>query len=130
MQKTAYEMRISDWSSDVCSSDLAVCIDGELRSLLGALGRALPGRVALVSGHSIAQLDEMLGEIDPTLAYAGSHGSERRWHDGALHLPVRAAGLNSGVRSEERRVGQECGSTCRSAWVASQYKKKQQKYRQ
>src|SRR3546814_567810 len=67
----------------------AVCIDGELRSLLGALGRALPGRVALVSGRSIAQLDEMLGEIDPTLAYAGSHGSERRGNDGALHLPVR-----------------------------------------
>src|SRR3546814_6132319 len=102
MQKTAYEMRISDWSSDVCSSDLAVCIDGELRSLLGALGRALPGRVALVSGRSIAQLDEMLGEIDPTLAYAGSHGSERRWHDGALHLPVRAAGLDSVVAAFDR----------------------------
>src|SRR3546814_12151159 len=69
----------------------AVCIDGELRSLLGALGRALSGRVALVSGRSIAQLDEMLGEIDPTLAYAGSHGSERRW-----------------PRSEERRGGKEC----------------------
>src|SRR3546814_4203791 len=26
-QKTAYEMRISDWSSDVCSSDLAICAD-------------------------------------------------------------------------------------------------------
>src|SRR3546814_17296665 len=32
MQKTAYEMRISDWSSDVCSSDLRT---GELRLLLG-----------------------------------------------------------------------------------------------
>src|SRR3546814_12439102 len=29
-QKTAYEMRISDWSSDVCSSDLFVNVDGEL----------------------------------------------------------------------------------------------------
>src|SRR3546814_8447717 len=28
-QKTAYEMRISDWSSDVCSSDLAVAADAE-----------------------------------------------------------------------------------------------------
>src|SRR3546814_10638087 len=28
-QKTAYEMRISDWSSDVCSSDLRVLADGE-----------------------------------------------------------------------------------------------------
>lgn len=80
----------------------AVCIDGELRSLLGALGRALPRRVALVSGRSIAQLDEMLGEIDPMLAYAGSHGSERRWHDGALHLPVRAAGLDGVVAAFDR----------------------------
>src|SRR3546814_11110558 len=44
----------------------------------------------------------MLGEIDPTLAYAGSHGSERRWHDGALHLPVRAAGLDSVVAAFDR----------------------------
>src|SRR3546814_1601424 len=36
-QKTAYEMRISDWSTDVCSSDLAQCIectfDAEIRHL-------------------------------------------------------------------------------------------------
>src|SRR3546814_10295024 len=36
-QKTAYEMRISDWSSDVCSSDLCVHIYGALR------GRAIAG---------------------------------------------------------------------------------------
>src|SRR3546814_9007852 len=30
-QKTAYEMRISDWSSDVCSSDLCRCASGSLR---------------------------------------------------------------------------------------------------
>src|SRR3546814_9814021 len=30
-QKTAYEMRISDWSSDVCSSDLSLAINGEMR---------------------------------------------------------------------------------------------------
>src|SRR3546814_18842891 len=31
-QKTAYEMRISDWSSDVCSSDLTYCITSSRRS--------------------------------------------------------------------------------------------------
>src|SRR3546814_1894798 len=36
-QKTAYEMRISDWSSDVCSSDLGVTIAGALAALLSAL---------------------------------------------------------------------------------------------
>src|SRR3546814_1938421 len=55
-QKTAYEMRISDWSSDVCSSDLAG--DDELLAL-GALrldpGRSPPravGRVALLGHHA------------------------------------------------------------------------------
>src|SRR3546814_5627100 len=69
-QKTAYEMRISDWSSDVCSSDL---------------GASRP--------HSIcARLP-----CDPVGA--------RRPED-----------LPSASRSEERRVGKECVSTCRSRW--------------
>src|SRR3546814_234673 len=39
-QKTAYEMRISDWSSDVCSSDLVVssCVDPELTKLISESG--------------------------------------------------------------------------------------------
>src|SRR3546814_10611341 len=36
-QKTAYEMRISDWSSDVCSSDLLVCPAGNLPALQAAV---------------------------------------------------------------------------------------------
>src|SRR3546814_10111190 len=73
-QKTAYEMRISDWSSDVCSSDLPADID-------------LPA-----SFHSKAPLPR---------------------HLAALH-----AGRDDGRqnRSEERRVGKECVSTCRSRW--------------
>src|SRR3546814_8350685 len=45
-QKTAYEMRISDWSSDVCSSDLPVpvCIEDIHRGALAAKGRAADGR--------------------------------------------------------------------------------------
>src|SRR3546814_4589577 len=46
-QKTAYEMRISDWSSDVCSSDLgpeiaAENVDVELEALVGRLRRRIP----------------------------------------------------------------------------------------
>src|SRR3546814_6059756 len=44
-QKTAYEMRISDWSSDVCSSDLG------LSRALGAAGRVLRGLGAAVLLH-------------------------------------------------------------------------------
>src|SRR3546814_4442139 len=41
-QKTAYEMRISDWSSDVCSSDLEGCIEalGERRDVAGLYAAA------------------------------------------------------------------------------------------
>src|SRR3546814_8511648 len=70
-QKTAYEMRISDWSSDVCSSDLALEDRRRVGSAFG-LGR-IEGRV-------------------------GDHLSRRT------------------LRSEERRVGKECVSTCRSRW--------------
>src|SRR3546814_20207554 len=74
-QKTAYEMRISDWSSDVCSSDLRAAvlhIDGESFRM-----RAHRDRI------------ERLRK-----------------------------------RSEERRVGKECVSTCRTRWSPSHKKKK------
>src|SRR3546814_10348276 len=70
-QKTAYEMRISDWSSDVCSSDLPV-----FRKFSRV--RASP---------SCCFLDR------------------------------------AGERSEERRVGKECVSTCRSRWSPYHSKK-------
>src|SRR3546814_3000672 len=55
-QKTAYEMRISDWSSDVCSSDLTGMSAPTLEALSGQAGiddvrRALAGRRALSSPH-------------------------------------------------------------------------------
>src|SRR3546814_3408654 len=65
-QKTAYEMRISDWSSDVCSSDL------EAELVVGAVRDV---------------------RVVRRLLFLARH-----------------------VRSEERRVGKECVSTCRSRW--------------
>src|SRR3546814_1062000 len=96
-QKTAYEMRISDWSSDVCSSDLA----GEVAPLHVAHGvaagltgdQARRGEVAQRSGHVV------------------------ELHVVELHvLPGREVAPAPAVRSEERRVGKECVSTCRSRW--------------
>src|SRR3546814_7330685 len=63
-QKTAYEMRISDWSSDVCSSDLAQAIQSlatlpsldELRSTLIAVVQAPATKVAAVVQAPAAQL--------------------------------------------------------------------------
>lgn len=59
----------------------AVAADAELRTLLGRLVAAMPGRVAIVSGRSIAQLDRMLGPAARGLALAGSHGAELRSGD-------------------------------------------------
>src|SRR3546814_13079272 len=99
-QKTAYEMRISDWSSDVCSSDLvAVALN------LNRRGSA-PGK---------------LWEKPP---YHTLTARPEDWYEAS---PVSADQLDQAVaayRSEERRVGQECVSKCRSRWSPSHYKKK------
>src|SRR3546814_3987212 len=75
-QKTAYEMRISDWSSDVCSSDLS-------------RGRSTPApRLQPAKGP---------GLVPKSCAPHDAQKGPR-------------------PRSEERRVGKECVSTCRSRW--------------
>src|SRR3546814_1324291 len=84
-QKTAYEMRISDWSSDVCSSDLDRIIE--------------------------------LIVLDPLLFQRVRRGGETRIvHQVVLQQAVVHLCLVDQVRSEERRVGKECVSTCRSRW--------------
>src|SRR3546814_2255198 len=85
-QKTAYEMRISDWSSDVCSSDLIG------RGLDAGLGIGLAGALVL-----------------------GSLGFGSHRHEGEANGGKQDCGLHES-RSEERRVGKECVSTCRSRW--------------
>src|SRR3546814_6632143 len=100
-QKTAYEMRISDWSSDVCSSDLL----GHKR--IGfIIGN--PEQVASLrrlNGYRAAMEDAGL-EVPDALIVQGRF-TYRSGLDGAEKLL-------SVKRSEGRRVGKECGSTCRS----------------
>src|SRR3546814_2597071 len=78
-QKTAYEMRISDWSSDVCSSNLAL-------------------RFYRHRGFELLATRKDY--------YPAEHGKR----EDACVMKKRLA------RSEERRVGKECVSTCRSRW--------------
>src|SRR3546814_9199904 len=78
-QKTAYEMRISDWSSDVCSSDLRPLV------LYFYPKADTPGCT-----NEAKDFSALKGEFDK------------------LGVSV--------LRSEERRVGKECVSTCRSRW--------------
>src|SRR3546814_4315443 len=97
-QKTAYEMRISDWSSDVCSSDLP----GQQRSPSGLKGSGLPEEQA---GEFVGAPLGWEALPAPSVAQ-GSSGKALR------HAPQPS----SFRRSEERRVGNECVSTVRSRW--------------
>src|SRR3546814_11371472 len=98
-QKTADEMRISDWSSDVCSSDL-----DEIR-------RHRVGAVAFPLRHRLEKLLDALRARRP-----GQHGVDRdAGARGQIGEAARYAALRR-LRSDERRVGKECVSTCHSRW--------------
>src|SRR3546814_5282673 len=70
-QKTAYEMRISDWSSDVCSSDLAHKLnDGACRTGLTPAGWDLEHGLALTRGERFAEKVDRLLLVRPKLDHA------------------------------------------------------------
>src|SRR3546814_6290558 len=97
-QKTAYEMRISDWSSDVCSSDLFQTL------------RFLPMKKAAL----IVLLSAATALAGPIACSSGKDKSSATYTLGT-ELGINKAAMDTG-RSEERRVGKEGVSTCRSRW--------------
>src|SRR3546814_2684557 len=99
-QKTAYEMRISDWSSDVCSSDL-----GAARDALEDLHRTIVDDRATGASRDRG----VAVAVEPDLAAAVAD------HDAFRPFTVMPSPSRS-KRSEERRVGKECVNTCRSRW--------------
>src|SRR3546814_18744119 len=146
-------MRISDWSSDVCSSDLgnggiavpAGCrqpeqdvfagfdvvegrqvVDGDdaLAELLEALARQLAAEFRLADEEHLQQRTSLMIDVREHAQLL------QRRHRKALGLvddengPHVAAMDVAQARSEERRVGKECVSTCRSRLFAYHYKKK------
>src|SRR3546814_15832042 len=123
-QKTAYEMRISDWSSDVCSSDLRSqrtqlpLIRGHVVQIVMRI------EVAFVQGKCRLSLDLGYKQL--------GFGHQRRANpvNRAIptgRIPARHITTHNGVpmrvqirrRSEERRLGTECVRTCSSR--VSQY---------
>src|SRR3546814_12614078 len=95
-------MRISDWSSDVCSSDLLGAGDGGLRvveSGLKAGERIVVNGLQRIRPGDLVTPQPVLASGDPDLALSGS---------------AAPATASADQRSEERRVGKECVSTCRS----------------
>src|SRR3546814_16051691 len=137
--KTAYEMRISDWSSDVCSSDLAsgfaedallqptllaafprqmterfqpTILAHRLRAEIVAteLANRMVNRSGIVLPFALAEEEGCaLGQVAAAYAVAESLFGLPR-----LWQAIEDAGLNPS--SEERRVGKECVSTVRSRW--------------
>src|SRR3546814_16715606 len=106
-------MRISDWSSDVCSSDLAAAETGRslkevVRGLLAPMGRDRRIRNTVVE---LSKLDDrMLRDI----------GLDRS----AIVSAAQEAKGRKCRRSDDSRGGKECVRTCRSRWSPYNYKKK------
>src|SRR3546814_12574081 len=115
-QKTAYEMRISDWSSDVCSSDLvAVEIPPafEAEAFVNVdFRRPSGGGDQPEGGPGTAPVGHFGGEFILAVADLDRAGVVAAEHDRAIIIGDAVPGS----RSEERRVGKECVSTCRSRW--------------
>src|SRR3546814_5562577 len=118
-QKTAYEMRISDWSSDVCSSDLSVIVMSALD--VGAEERGHPELLGDAL-HSDDLIDGLVHVVDPPLLVVQVDAGDRAGVERSLHAWQHREVLEEHVlvepaeRSEERRVGKACVSTCRSRW--------------
>ncbi len=72
----------------------AVVVDDALADLLACLIQRFDGRVAIVSGRSLAGLDSMLGQLGQRLALTGSHGCEHRWPGVDLY-PTRPVELDA-----------------------------------
>src|SRR3546814_13983053 len=125
-------MRISDWSSDVCSSDLMV--EGvTYRKQTAITGGSIPDVTFLLPGGRVLHMDVKF-PVDNYLRHLEATTDAEREHTAKAFLrDVKSRVkelLGRGyiepdetldevllfIRSEERRVGKECVSTCRSRW--------------
>src|SRR3546814_12642023 len=120
-------MRISDWSSDVCSSDLPGFCGGRGGSMhmrwdeAGVLGTnaIVGGNLPQAVGYAFADRLRRTGHV--TVCFFGDGALQ----NGAAYESMNLAALydlpvvffiENNLRSEERRVGKEGVSTCRSRW--------------
>src|SRR3546814_15284711 len=103
-------MRISDWSSDVCSSDLN---RGRFRGWPQAQIDAKHITVAVAGAQQFDDAPaDPLGCVDRIFPRAARQGLRIEEED---RIDVRTVvQFTAAMRSEERRVGKECASTCRS----------------
>src|SRR3546814_14022965 len=122
-------MRISDWSSDVCSSDLGEGLRERLVRDPDALAREYAA-IEDTKGGTVLNTD-LARELSPEYlanrtrsadVHEAASDTVKTLYESKLAQPT-PEGLDravlftaGGTRSEERRVGNECGSRCRSRW--------------
>src|SRR3546814_17165676 len=111
-QKTAYEMRISDWSSDVCSSDLLDAFGDQYMVRGFGVSQTVNGVATAVLNHArdTANVERIEVLKGPASVLYG------QMQPGAV--------INIVTRSDERRAGTECVSQCSSQWSQYHYKNK------
>src|SRR3546814_14804356 len=102
-------MRISDWSSDVCSSDLPPSTEATTTS-------EAPNEATTTTEATTTSAPSTTTTV-PSTTTTTSRDSEELTPSG----PATPGTI--GERSEERRVGNECGSTCRYRWSPYHSKK-------
>src|SRR3546814_21152590 len=105
-------MRISDWSSDVCSSDLPIDLADDHLGI-GARPEQLVAERGFVEADCVRELfiiGEVADELRDQRQVGGGGGA-----DGARH--GRPVSMGGAARSEERRGGQGGVSTCRFRWT-------------
>src|SRR3546814_16020598 len=147
-------MRISDWSSDVCSSDLVSNRADDIARNMSALS----ARIAPIPGRTVIGIELPNAQREPVVLHEMIGSALFQEQTGALPIilgknisgdPVIAdlapmphlliagttgsgtsVGLNAMIRSEERRVGKGCVSTCRYVWSPYHKNKKKKKHKQ
>src|SRR3546814_2155682 len=102
-QKTAYDMRISDWSSDVCSSDLFGTLSSPTwpKSVIRQESGSSTIKAETVRGLTVRTSQLFQTALAPDDRHSFFHDARQ---------------TSERPRSEERRVGKECVSQCRSRW--------------
>src|SRR3546814_12586113 len=113
-------MRISDWSSDVCSSDLfdLLRLDVHLRAgdqiYVTGMGLESEWQADITLGGTTLA-PRVTGEIDLVRGTLDFAGRSFDLEEGKVTFPTGDA-YDPSIRSEERRLGKGCFSTCRSRW--------------
>src|SRR3546814_13747945 len=102
-------MRISDWSSDVCSSDL--------RRFTKARETCIEPGIWTNHKPQEQQTAALIGPTQPAVNRRSTNVTPGFWHRPQVVFRVLLSRTHV-RRSEERRVGKECVSTCRYRWTA------------